>query len=100
MRKIEKQMLDAIRSRKNWSKDNTRVEFVQGDGGDMWWCNVYLHGHHIAEFNEMTWNATVNVDTLRQWPTVTTKSRLRALGANITQKKGVVYLDGKSVAEV
>jgi hypothetical protein len=37
---------------------------------------------------------------LRQWPTVTTKSRLRALGANLTQKRGVIYLNGNPVANV
>jgi hypothetical protein len=98
MRKIEREMLDAIKARRNWSKGNTRVKFAQGDTGAAWWCNVYLHGNHIAEFNEMTWRAKVNTETLSRWPTVTTKSRLRALGAHVTTKRGTTYLDGLAVA--
>ena len=33
-----------------------------------------------------------NTDTLRRYPTNTTKSRLRALGVNVTTRKGVTYL--------
>ena len=43
MRKIEAQMNAAIAGRRNWSKDNTRVEVDKH--GDTY---VYLHGHNIA----------------------------------------------------
>ena len=97
MKQIEKDMLKAIESRQNFSKSNTQVIFAEGETGRAWWCNVYLYGNHIAEFDEMTWKATVNKDTLRTWPTVTTKSRLRALGADVTTKGGITYLDGQPV---
>ena len=97
MRKIEQHMLNAIRNRKNWSGGNTQVIFAKGDQGSAWWCDVYLHGNHIAEFNEMTWQAKVNTKTLSRWPTMTTKSRLRALGACVTTKGGQTYLDGLPV---
>ena len=97
MRKIEEEMLQAIKERRTWAKDNTRVEFARGENGATWWCDVYLHGNHIAKFDEMTWRPTVNVNTLARWPTVTTKSRLRALGANIVTKRGTVYLNGEAI---
>ena len=43
MRKIEAQMNAAIAGRRNWAKDNTRVEVNKH--GDTF---VYLHGHNIA----------------------------------------------------
>jgi len=96
MRKIEEQMLNAIRSRKNWAGGNTQVVVHNPTGTS----DIHLHGNHIASVPSDLSGIIVNTDTLRRWPTVTTKSRLRALGANITQQKGVIYLDGKAVAEV
>lgn len=39
----------------------------------------------------------VNKSTLEQWPSNTTKSRLRALGCNVYTKKGVTYLNDESI---
>jgi hypothetical protein len=94
MRKIEQQMLKAIRTKDNWSKDNTRV--VYGQGLDI--TRIYLHNHLIATY----WHGditplVVDVETLRQWPTMTTRSRLRALGADLVSKRGVLYLNGKAI---
>ena len=94
MRKIEQQMMDAIRNRKNWAGGNTQVRF-DAEGG--WWCKVYLHGNHIADFDEMLWRATVNLETLKQWPTMTTKSRLRALGVDLVQKQGRLFINNQEV---
>ena len=88
MRKIEKEMLQAINWGNNWAKDNTQVVHINGI------AQVYLHGHHIAS---VYGDVEVNKDTLRKWPTVTTKSRLRALGVNVTTKNWVTYLDGEEV---
>jgi hypothetical protein len=71
MRKIEKKMLQAIRDRRNWGMDNTRVS-VTPEG-----CNVYLFGNHIASVEGDVLH--INTDTLREWPTRTTQFRLRAL---------------------
>jgi hypothetical protein len=35
--------------------------------------------------------------TLSRWSTNTTKSRLRALGANVTTRKGVTYLNNVAI---
>lgn len=92
MRVIEKEMIKAIMYGRNWQKDNTSVRIVNGD------AEVYLHGHHIATAKEcLPLELVVNVDTLRDWPTVTTKSRLRALGANVYTKRGVTYLNEERV---
>lgn len=96
MRKIEQQMLNAIsiiRNNENargWSNGNTIVT----NAGDR--AKVFLHGNHIADvFN--TGLLEVNKQTLARWQTPTTKSRLRALGANVATRKGVTYLDNVAV---
>ena len=91
MRKIEQDMWNAINGGVNWSKDNTQVTQFE-DTSD-----VFLHGHHIATINSYTGELVVNTATLANWPTNTTKSRLRALGANVETKKGITYLDGIEV---
>lgn len=98
MRKIEAQMLYAIRTRQNWKSGNTKTVQFAGPMGPV--SQVFLHGHHIADVCSETGSVYVDLTTLSEWPTVTTKSRLRALGANLTQKRGVIYLDGKPVANV
>ena len=73
MRKIERQMLQAIvDERSHWSKDNTRVEWDDSNN-----CyDIYLHGHCIAMYSPSTW--TLNVNNCG-YTTRTTKSRLNAL---------------------
>jgi hypothetical protein len=95
MRKIEMEMCDAIVDRRDWSKDNTRVHFTCTGLG-----RVYLHGNHIADATRNYYGSVVitpNRDTLADWPTPTTKSRLRALGVNLTQSRGVISIDGEVV---
>ena len=88
MRKIEQQMIEALNARKHWVNSNTMV-FSHG--------SVYLHGNHIADVDPETKKLTVNLHTLRKWPSMTTRSRLRALGANLVSIKGVLHLNGKSI---
>lgn len=68
MRKIESLMNAAILNRKDWSLDNTRVEYENEVS------RVYLYGHKIAEIGE-------TFITLNHcgWKTKTTKSRLNAI---------------------
>ena len=98
MRKIEQQMLAAIRSRKNWKSGNTETVVFAGPEGAV--SMVYLHGNHIADVCLQTGGVYVNRETLRNWPTTTTKSRLRALNADLVQRKGVLYLNGEEVARI
>lgn len=90
MRKIELQMLNAIENRKAWQSGNTTVT-PRFDGS----LSVYLHGNHIADVVNSQIN--VNVYTLRQWSTPTTKSRLRALGASVSTRKGITYLNNVAI---
>lgn len=106
MRMIEKEMVRAINERKPWQKDNTQVsrQLVEGEteADDFEVMNVYLHGHEIASvFNVGTPEefTTVDLGTLKQWPTRTTMSRLRALGVDVCKRKGVVHLDGKPLED-
>ena len=72
MRKIERQMLQAIvDERPHWSKDNTRVESTDGIS------SVYLHGHRIAEY-EHRLNGQLHINNCG-YETNTTKSRLNVL---------------------
>jgi hypothetical protein len=92
MRKIEKLMNDAIHSQKRWSLQNTIVSPIDDVN-----VAVYLHGHEIAIVNTYNGFTMTNIDTLRRYPTNTTKSRLRALGVSVSTRKGVTYLDGKAI---
>ena len=71
MRKIERQMLQAIvDERPHWSKDNTRVESTDGIS------SVYLHGHRIAVYYPS--DSTLHINNCG-YETNTTKSRLNVL---------------------
>jgi len=93
MRKIEREMLRAINERETKTLGNTLVRF---DADDMV-SAVFLHGNHIADVWHGQGFTEPNTDTLAEWPTPTTKSRLRALGVNLTQKAGVISIDGEMV---
>lgn len=92
MRKIESNMLKAVHANANWAQANTRVE--QGVFGP----DVYLHNNLIAYSRPDGFRVCVN--TLCQYPTATTKSRLRALGFDVVQSRGVIYLNGEKLTYV
>lgn len=90
-------MVAAILAAKEWKQGNTEVT-IRGDlrkthtdaGTEFVVVNVWLHRNHIARIELvrdlavnkfMVHDLRVNQDTLARWPTRTTKSRLRALGA-------------------
>ena len=68
MRKIEKQMNDAILNSKDWKKDNTEVISCSHV------TDVFLHGNLIARIGE-TWIELFDGG----WQTPTTKSRINAI---------------------
>lgn len=87
MRKIEEKMLIAFKERRDWHSGNTRVVhnvFYET-------CYVFLHGSCIARKN-------INNEVIYSfggYNSMTTRSRLRALGCNVTVKRGVPYRDGR-----
>ena len=100
MRKIEKQMVDAVLNKNDFMSGNTAVYFISAnESGNINGSHseVFLHNNHIADYWHNSKELAVNVKTLARWPTVTTKSRVRALGANVTTKNYVTYLNGVSI---
>jgi hypothetical protein len=98
MRQIETDMLEAIKYGETWKKDNTRVEIDAGYR--TYFADVYLHGNHIAEIICRMGNddrVKPNIETLRDYPTRTTMSRLRALGVDVCTRKGEVLLNGEPI---
>ena len=93
MRKIETEMNRAITQGYNWSSANTKVHVEPTNG----WRYVYLHGHHIATVDTDN-EVDPNLETLADWPTNTTKSRLRALGVDVYTKAGTTYVNGSAIA--
>jgi len=98
MRKIEQQMLNAIESKRNWSLDNTLVHIENGGGNPFGLrAEIYLHGNHIADYWYDDKQLDVDTRTLIDWNTRTTKSRLRALGAKVATRKGIIYLNNVAI---
>lgn len=89
-RQIEKDLVSAIRGKRNWGGGNTIV--THDAGGTR--CRVYLHGNLIAVIDYLT--KTARLSSAR-WRTSTTKSRLNAImtalniSGGIKQKNRVWY---------
>lgn len=99
MLKIEREMLQAIQDKTFWGKSNTCVAYEDCNTKYGARSQVYLFGNHIGDYWHQTGEFDVNIRTLLDWPSVTTISRLRALGINITQKKWKLYIDGKYIGD-
>jgi hypothetical protein len=93
MRLIEQQMWAAIQAGNDWSKDNTSVMYLV----NLDQSYIYLHGHRIALYDHNSARFIPDLETLATWPTVTTKSRLRALGVDVYTRKGITYVNDKEV---
>ncbi len=91
MRKLEHEMMDALCAGRAWHSGNTSVTAPDNTGR----AAVYLHGNHLADWR--AGHVVPNLTTLARWPTVTTKSRLRALGVSIYQQKGCIYVDDVAI---
>lgn len=86
MRKIEEKMLKAFKEKRNWRERNTQV-FVSPTTHEV---RVGLYNRCIAKTN-------INNEVLYSfggYNSPTTRSRLRALGCNVSVKKGIPYRDG------
>ena len=95
-------MLNAVHSKiSKWTNNNTAVFYISASesgnpNGSR--SEIYLHGNLIAEYwHDAPAPLEVDTRTLARWSTPTTKSRLRALGANVATRKGVTYLDNVAI---
>ena len=90
MRQVEKRMVEAVNFGIPFQGSNTTVTI------DFNTAHVFLHGNHIASVVQ-NGKVMVNLDTLRAYPTSTTKSRLRALGVDVYTKKGITFVNGEEI---
>lgn len=107
MRKIEQNMITAIRNLKPFNSGNTTVS-VTSDPRDVKGheINVYLHGNHIARlwYSNVAGGARNMRVSLAGWNTQTTRSRISALigvfarigrwpdGTGVSTRKGQAYI--------
>lgn len=105
MRKIEQQMMQAVEDSRVWAAGNTSVSRDADNPNVM---VVSLHGNHIASIEIADGRIIgrwINLKTLDGYPTLTTLSRLRALGFRVRKAKGQVIIgvaqpgEGNLVAE-
>lgn len=90
MRQIEEKMVEAIKQEKNFSLSNTTVKVSDG------LLSVYLFGNCIYARSLASGIAQFS---LCGYNTVTTRSRLNAIGLNITTRRGQVYYNGQPISE-
>lgn len=100
MRKIEQELIAALKQRKPFNKDNTFIVGDDSSGCPFGYSWVFLHGNPLGYWRHSDGQFEVNRDTLKQWPSATTKSRLRALGVNLTQVKGKIYIDDVFICNI
>lgn len=97
MRKIEQQIIEALRNQKSFTAGNTSVEHYPLAGQvSIMECDlvgeVYLHGNLIARFNR----ATNQLDIYDGgWESRTTKSRLNALLNEFAPSYGIIQHKGQ-----
>ena len=95
MRKIEREMIQAIIDRRSFNKANTSVSLYTSstqmgcglDTDSASEMRVYLHGHHIASYTD---KGQLYINH-QGWKTRTTKSRLNALIKHVLGGTSGIY---------
>tara|TARA_S200000501_G_scaffold287261_1_gene271786 strand:- start:227 stop:604 length:378 start_codon:yes stop_codon:yes gene_type:complete len=95
MRKIEREMIQAIIDRRSFNKANTSVSLYTSatqmgcglDTDSASEMRVHLHGNHIASYTE---DGRLYIND-QGWKTVTTKSRLNALIKHVLGDMSGIY---------
>jgi hypothetical protein len=88
MREIEKKMVAAVRNGRNFNGNNTQVKSLSN--GNIY---VYLFDNCIYKIV----NGTPKFN-LCGWNSATTRSRLNALGVNVTSKNFTPYYNGEPIS--
>ncbi len=90
MRKIEKEMISAIRNGEGFTQGNTAV--LWNESGNAFY--VSLFGNTIARGEPSgNFGYRITAVNLCGWNKTTTRSRLRALGVPVTSKRGVPCIE-------
>ena len=100
-RKVERDMLAAVRARRDWAGGSTVVSYCPDPDPHLAHPQdkalVYLHGHLIAVYFYGSNEVDPLRPTFRDWPTNTTASRLRALGVPAHRCRGRPCIDGETI---
>lgn len=105
MRKIEQQLIEAIKAGKPFNKDNTSLSVIPQTDNE-WW-SVKLYGNEIARiYRHISGVKKIEISHC-DWLTVTTKSRLNAIIKTfcfnqvhgIYQKRGQWFIDNKQIGK-
>lgn len=97
MRKIEEQMVAAIKARKNFKSGNTKVTMTRSEHLGTCTAMVYLHANLIAKISFGPDNVVAQF-TMAGWNTNTTRSRLNALGVCVSQCNWSPYHNGEAIS--
>lgn len=97
MRQIEKQMVAAIKARKNFKSGNTEVTMTRNEYLGTCTAMVYLHDNLIAKISFGPENVVAQF-TMAGWNKNTTRSRLNALGVGVSQCNRAPYHNGKAIS--
>lgn len=97
MRQIEKQMVAAIKARKNFKSGNTEVTMTRNEHLGTCTAMVYLFDNLIAKILFGPENVDAQF-TLAGWNKNTTRSRLNALGVGVSCSNLVPYHNGKAIS--
>ena len=97
MRQIEKQMVAAIKARKNFKSGNTEVTMTRNEYLGTCTAMVYLFDNLIAKILFGPENVEAQF-TLAGWNKNTTRSRLNALGVGISQCNWAPYHNGNAIS--
>ena len=97
MRQIEKQMVAAIKARKNFKSGNTEVTMTRNEYLGTCTAMVYLHDNLIAKISFRPENVVAQF-TLAGWNTNTTRSRLNALCVGVYKCNRAPYHNGKAIS--
>ena len=105
MKRVEEEMLKLIAERRSGVRGDIEVITYKNS----YWCDdlltsdVRLHDNSIANIGHRadgTVTVVVQVGTLREYPTATTLSILRALCVDVKRRGGKIYLDGEYICDV
>lgn len=96
MRRIEENMLSAVRNGRNFRNGNTEVKVTKEDGEQI--TRVLLHGNCIFEQVQNISGLYEKYFNLCGWNTPTTRSRLNALGVNVRQKNYEAVYNGQPIS--